>query len=111
MMRTIQANGYSIFFSESGYEALNQKLLEENYSSIFVLVDSHSNECCLPQFLPYLATDISIEVIEFDSGESSKNIEICVQIWEALTELGADRKSLIINLGGGVVTDLGGFVA
>lgn len=110
-MQTIQANGYSIFFSESGYEALNQKLLEEKYSSIFVLVDNHSNEYCLPQFLPYLATEIAIEVIEFDSGESSKNIEICVQIWEALTELGADRKSLIINLGGGVVTDLGGFVA
>ena len=111
MMQTIQANGYSIFFSESGYEALNQKLLEEKYSSIFVLVDNHSNEYCLPQFLPYLATEIAIEVIEFDSGESSKNIEICVQIWEALTELGADRKSLIINLGGGIVTDLGGFVA
>lgn len=110
-MQTIQANGYSIFFSESGYEALNQKLLEEKYSSIFVLVDNHSNEYCLPQFLPYLATEIAIEVIEFDSGESSKNIEICVQIWEALTELGADRKSLIINLGGGIVTDLGGFVA
>jgi len=111
MMQTIQANGYPIYFSETGYEALNEILLEEKYSSIFVLVDSQSNECCLPQFLPYLATEIPIEIIEFESGESSKNIETCVQIWEALTELGADRKSLIINLGGGVVTDLGGFVA
>lgn len=111
MMQTIQANGYPIYFSETGYAALNQILLEEKYSSIFVLVDSQSNECCLPQFLPYLATEIPIEIIEFESGESSKNIETCVQIWEALTELGADRKSLIINLGGGVVTDLGGFVA
>ncbi|MBL0012303.1 MAG: 3-dehydroquinate synthase [Flavobacterium sp.] len=110
-MQTIQANGYPIYFSETGYEALNEILLEEKYSSIFVLVDSQSNECCLPQFLPYLATEIPIEIIEFESGESSKNIETCVQIWEALTELGADRKSLIINLGGGVVTDLGGFVA
>lgn len=111
MMQTIQANGYSIFFSETGYEALNQILIEEKYSSIFVIVDSHSNDYCLPQFLPHLATEIAIEIIEFESGESSKNIEICVQIWEALTELGADRKSVIINLGGGVVTDLGGFVA
>ncbi len=111
MMQTIQANGYPIYFSETGYEALNEILLEEKYSSIFVLVDSQSNEYCLPQFLPYLATEIPIEIIEFESGESSKNIETCVQIWEALTELGADRKSLIINLGGGVVTDLGGFVA
>ena len=111
MMQTIQANVYSIFFSETGYEALNQILIEEKYSSIFVIVDSHSNDYCLPQFLPHLATEIAIEIIEFESGESSKNIEICVQIWEALTELGADRKSVIINLGGGVVTDLGGFVA
>jgi 3-dehydroquinate synthase len=111
MMQTIQANGYPIFFSKTGYEALNEILFEEKYSSIFVLVDSQSNEYCLPQFLPYLATEIPIEIIEFESGESSKNIETCVQIWEALTELGADRKSLIVNLGGGVVTDLGGFVA
>ena len=111
MMQTIQANGYPIYFSETGYEALNEMLVEEKYSSIFVLVDSQSNEYCLPLFLPFLATEITIEIIEFESGESSKNIETCVQIWEALTELGADRKSLLINLGGGVVTDLGGFVA
>jgi 3-dehydroquinate synthase len=111
MMNTILANGYPIYFSETGYEALNEMLLAEKYSSIFVLVDSHSNEYCLSHFLPYLATDIPIEIIEFESGESSKNITTCVQIWEALTELGADRKSLMINLGGGVVTDLGGFIA
>ena len=110
-MQTIQANGYPIYFSETGYDALNEILLKEKYSCIFVVVDSQSNEFCLPQFLPYLATEIPIEIIEFESGESSKNIETCVQIWEALTELGADRKSLLINVGGGVVTDLGGFVA
>ncbi|WP_309642307.1 3-dehydroquinate synthase [Flavobacterium sp.] len=110
-MSHIQANGYPIYFNEAGYEALNQFITETKYSSIFVLVDSQSNEYCLPNFLPYLATEIAIEIVEFDSGESSKNIETCVQIWNVLTELGADRKSVIINLGGGVVTDLGGFVA
>lgn len=110
-MPFIQANGYPIFFNEQGYEAINQHISDANYSSVFVLVDSQSNEYCLPQFLPYLAVEIPIEIIEFESGESSKNIETCVQIWNVLTELGADRKSVIINLGGGVVTDLGGFVA
>lgn len=62
-------------------------------------------------FLPFLETDLSVEIIEFENGEINKNIETCVQIWNVLTELGADRKSLVINLGGGVVTDLGGFVA
>jgi 3-dehydroquinate synthase len=110
-MTSIQANGYPIYFNENGYEALNTHIAASKYSSIFVIVDSHSNEYCLPHFLPYLAVEIPIEIVEFESGETSKNIETCVQIWNVLTELGADRKSLIINLGGGVVTDLGGFVA
>lgn len=111
MMQTIQANGYPIYFLENGYEAFNQLLTDEKYSSIFVLVDEHSNEYCLPHFLAQVATELRIEVIEINSGENSKNIETCVQIWNVLTELGADRKSVVINLGGGVVTDIGGFVA
>lgn len=110
-MQPIQANGYPIYFNENGYEALNRHLVENKYSKLFVIVDSNTNEYCLSGFIPYLETEISIEIIEFDAGESFKNIETCVQIWNVLTELGGDRKSLIINLGGGVVTDLGGFVA
>ena len=63
------------------------------------------------KFLPYLETDLTIEIIEFEAGEINKNIETCIEIWNVLTELGADRKSIVINIGGGVVTDLGGFVA
>jgi len=110
-MSFIQANGYPIYFNENAYESLNTYIADSKYSSVFVITDSHSNTHCLPKFLPYLAVEIPIEIVEFESGESSKNIETCVQIWNVLTELGADRKSIIINLGGGVVTDLGGFVA
>ncbi|PRZ23463.1 3-dehydroquinate synthase [Flavobacterium granuli] len=110
-MQTIQANNYPIHFNEKAYEALNLHLKVNKYSNVFIIVDSNTNEYCLPQFLPYLETDLTIEIIEFEAGEENKNIETCVQIWNVLTELGADRKSLVINLGGGVVTDLGGFVA
>lgn len=110
-MQSIQANGYPIYFNENGYEALNSHLAENKYSKLFIIVDSNTNEYCLSRFLPYLETNVAIEIIEFDAGESFKNIETCVQIWNVLTELGGDRKSLIINVGGGVVTDLGGFVA
>lgn len=110
-MQTIQANNYPIHFNENAYKALNLHLKENKYSNLFIIVDSNTNEFCLPQFLPYLETDLIIEIIEFEAGEENKNIETCVQIWNVLTELGADRKSLVINLGGGVVTDLGGFVA
>ena len=110
-MQPIQASNYSIFFNENGYEALNKHLEINKYSNIFVFVDLNTNEHCLNNFLPYIYPDLKIEIIEFENGEINKNIETCVEIWQALTELGADRKTLIINLGGGVVTDLGGFVA
>ena len=110
-MQSIQANGYSIYFNENGYEALNNYLREKKYSTIFIIVDSNTNEHCLPQFLSNLETELTIEIIEFEAGESFKHIETCVSIWNVLTELGADRKSIVLNLGGGVVSDLGGFVA
>jgi 3-dehydroquinate synthase len=110
-MQSIQANNYPICFNGKGYDAINLHLVSTKYSNVFIIVDSNTNELCLPTFLPYLETDLTIEIIEFESGEENKNIETCVQIWNVLTELGADRKSLVINLGGGVVTDLGGFVA
>ena len=110
-MQSIQANNYCIFFGESGYSELNRHVEEAKYSSVFIITDTHSNEYCLPALLSFLAVGIPIEIVEFEDGENSKNIDTCVQIWNVLTELGADRKSLVINLGGGVVTDLGGFVA
>lgn len=110
-MQTIQANNYPVHFNEKGYEALNLHLKETKYSNLFIITDSNTNDYCLHKFLPYLETDLTIEIIEFEAGEINKNIDTCVEIWKVLTELGADRKSLVINLGGGVVTDLGGFVA
>ena len=110
-MQSIQANNYLVHFNQNAYEALNNHLKENKYSNLFIIVDNETNEHCLPKFLPLLETNLTIEIIEFESGEINKNIETCIEIWKVLTELGADRKSLVINLGGGVVTDLGGFVA
>ena len=110
-MKNIQANNYAIYFNENGYQSLNKLLVDQPYSKIFVIVDTNSHEFCLPHFLSHLETNLEIEIIEFEHGEANKNITTCVEIWNILTDLGADRKSLIINLGGGVVTDLGGFVA
>lgn len=107
----IQAQNYQVHFNDSGFVFLNELLTEKRPSKIVVLVDDHTNEYCLPIFLSELSTDIPIEVVEIESGEIFKTIETCTQIWHALSELGVDRKSLLINLGGGVITDLGGFVA
>ena len=110
-MQTIKISDCSVYFNEIGYQKLNEHFVSNNYSSIFIIVDEHTNEFCLNFFFPQLATESAIEIIEIESGEHSKNIQSCFEIWSALSELGADRKSLIINLGGGVITDLGGFIA
>ena len=68
-MQSIQANSYPIHFNEKGYEALNLHLKENKYSNLFIIVDSNTNEFCLPNFLPYLETELAIEIIEFDAGE------------------------------------------
>lgn len=110
-LKTIQASNHPIYFNQKSYPALNLHLKETKYSTLFIIVDNNTNEFCLSKLLPFIETDSTIEIIEFEAGEINKNIETCINIWNVLTELGADRKSLIINLGGGVVTDLGGFVA
>lgn len=110
-MKSIQASSYPIHFKEIAYSELAQLIVKNNYSSVFILVDTNSMEHCFPKFIPQLQTDKRIEVIEIEAGEIYKNLETCSGVWEALTELDADRKSLLITLGGGVITDLGGFVA
>ena len=86
-------------------------MAKKAYSIVFILVDENTHELCLPQFMAEINGDYQFEIIEIESGEVNKNIETCVGVWEALSEIGADRKSILINLGGGVLTDLGGFVA
>lgn len=110
-MQTISANGYTVFFGEKEYDSLNHFIAQNKYSNLFILVDSNTNEQCLLRFLSFLATDKNIEIIEIEPGENEKNINTCVEIWTILTDLGADRKTLLINIGGGVITDIGGFVA
>ncbi|MCV6629149.1 MAG: 3-dehydroquinate synthase [Flavobacteriaceae bacterium] len=110
-MKPIVSDAYSVYFKDHTYNELALHLTQKKYSSIFVLVDENTHTHCLAHFLAHLATDIPIEVIEIEAGEENKHLETCMGVWEALSELGADRKSLMINVGGGVVTDLGGFVA
>ncbi|GGG98923.1 3-dehydroquinate synthase [Polaribacter pacificus] len=110
-MKSIQASSYPIHFQELGYKSLETILAQNTYSSLFILVDENTMEYCYPKFMANLHTDLPIEVIEIEAGEIHKNLETCMGVWSALTELNADRHSVLITLGGGVITDLGGFVA
>ena len=111
-MKSITTKNAVVHFNSNVYSELNTYIKATNPSLIFVLVDTNTHEYCLPNFLAQLESgDIVVEVMEMPEGEDHKTIDICTGVWEALSDYGADRKSLLINLGGGVVTDLGGFVA
>lgn len=110
-MQTIISTGYPVHFQETGYNALNDFIIEKGFKTVFVLVDENSHEHCLPILQQEITAKVIFEVIEIESGEINKNLQTCISLWQALTDLGADRKSLLINIGGGVITDMGGFVA
>lgn len=90
---------------------LNSFLLAKEFSSCIVLADSNTHHHCLADLLASCEALNSAEIIEIDAGESSKDLEIASGIWEALLEFGTDRHACLLNLGGGMITDLGGFVA
>lgn len=79
-----------------------------NYSKIIVLVDQNTAKHCYPLLKPLLPAH---ELIEIESGEKNKNLRTCEKIWQKLTDFQTDRNALMINLGGGVIGDMGGFCA
>ena len=109
-MKPLESTLYSIFFENSLNELVN--FLEKNsYSKILVLVDSNTEKHCLPLLQQHLTPGFTFDVIEVDPGEENKNIDFCIGIWQNMLDFAADRNSLLINLGGGVITDIGGFAA
>ncbi|MAU64138.1 MAG: 3-dehydroquinate synthase [Flavobacteriaceae bacterium] len=109
-MKEIKANNYSIFFNDEGYIELYNHIQFENYSKIFIHLDNNTNTHCLKVFLKKIKK-INYQTIISNPGEENKNIESTIFLWDKLSNNNGDRKSLIINLGGGVVGDMGGFVA
>jgi 3-dehydroquinate synthase len=102
-VKEIKAIDYSIWIGKNSFS----KLDISNYSQVAILVDENTNRDCLSK-LPQIENAL---IIEIKSGEEYKNISTCSFIWEQLTINNFDRNSLLINLGGGVIGDMGGFCA
>ncbi|EHQ30309.1 3-dehydroquinate synthase [Mucilaginibacter paludis] len=109
-MNQIQSINYPIYFN-SVTTHLNNFINEGKYSRFFILTDEHTSTHCLPYIREKLNNRDDFDLIEINAGEESKTIDFCIGIWKMLIDFDADRSSLLINLGGGVVTDLGGFAA
>jgi 3-dehydroquinate synthase len=106
-MQEIKTINYSIFINDS--ESMKRTIHDAGYSKVIVLVDENTEKYCLHKILFLLPENTSF--IRIPSGESHKNISTCQVIWQNLLNIGADRHSLLINLGGGVLCDMGGFCA
>lgn len=109
-MESIKSHSYEVHLEELAEAALRQHIAKSNYSKVFILVDENTKKYCLPIFKKKLEKRVDA-ILEIQSGEDHKNIATCSKVWELLSRHDGDRKSLLLNLGGGVLTDLGGFVA
>jgi 3-dehydroquinate synthase len=107
-MSVIQSQNYRILIDED-IAILRSFIDQMKASNIFVLVDQNTKTHCLG----YLEQNLNLHFssIQITSGEKYKNLNTCSQVWNTLIEYGCDRHSLIINLGGGVIGDMGGFIA
>jgi len=101
-METVNVLGkYNVYIGSGILNNIDEIVDVKNFSKVIVICDEKLPEIMLNQF----------PKINIPSGEINKNIETVQKIWKKLLELGADRKTLIINLGGGVIGDMGGFAA
>lgn len=109
-MNHIVSSGYNIYFDNT-LTSLTQFLSENSYSKIFIITDENTGKYCLPVLQEKLPQLDKFDIIEIPYGEENKNIDFCIGIWKMLLDFEADRNALVINLGGGVVTDMGSFAA
>lgn len=97
-----------IIFTESVAEEV-VKIVKQVGSKLFILTDSNTIDACFPLIKDAIPDNIHVFTLE--AGEEHKHIESVVKVWDFLNSNGADRKSVVLNLGGGVLCDLGGFAA
>jgi 3-dehydroquinate synthase len=99
----------SVIFTSEVKKSLLGILEQLDFSRLVVLVDTNTEKHCLPILKEILPEDSVL--IQVPAGEIHKNLETCSFIWSKMTEEALDRKAIMLNLGGGVIGDMGGFCA
>ena len=108
----MQAGHPPVFMGAHALAHLDQWLAAQPASTkCFILGDGTTMAQCLPELLAHVPALRGAHNIQVRSGEQSKDLEVCRALWMHLAEQHADRQAVLVNLGGGVITDLGGFVA
>ena len=80
-------------------------------ANIIIVVDDNTHDLCLEYLITNFPDLERAEIILLPNGEENKVMEVCMQVWNAFSEYGFGRGDLVINLGGGMVSDMGGFLA
>ena len=104
----LQQPAYPVHIHASIAEVFGAWLQERSYDQVFILCDAHTEASCYPLIADVLPDHVCITI---PPGEENKNIYTCLAIWEELSNNLATRNSILINLGGGVIGDMGGFSA
>lgn len=99
-----------VIISQDIEHDLAQAIAETEHDRVFVLTDDITQECCLPK-VAVLFTKHNATTITIHHDDTNKTLATLADVWTALQRGGATRHSLLVNLGGGMVTDLGGFAA
>lgn len=108
-MEKIEISSYYIALGKIE-ESFTGYLSELPDAQLFILTDEHTHQFCLPLIQPFLEHK-KYSIFRVKPGERYKNIETCIEVWEAMTAAQLDRHAVMINLGGGMIGDLGGFCA
>ncbi len=110
MNATFQLHDSTIFCGSLA-DSFPQWLETQSYSQVFVMADTHTQMLCLPVFLEKTGLKATPNLVVIPPGEGQKNLATCEKIWQAMLAANLDRKALVLNLGGGVIGDMGGFCA
>ena len=108
-MNNLQSKTSNVFINGIGEKHLKY-FLDNNFKNIFILVDNNSKNFCLSFFLSKFNIS-NYHLLKVPAGEASKSLTQLTYLIDSLIKANADRNSILINLGGGVVSDLGGFLA
>jgi 3-dehydroquinate synthase len=106
-----ESRNYPVYIGPEAWDTLNSYFGSFNYSKVFVLVDENTRKLCLSLAVRKVPLLANVKVLSIKSGEQAKTVENCNKLWRMLMQGGADTRSVLINLGGGVISDMGGFVA
>lgn len=98
-----------VFHTDQLAAELRSLLEKLSFSALFILDDENTQEFCFPLIEEALPKNYFHFTVP--AGEKHKNLDTCSAIWFEMTEVGLDRKALMLNLGGGVIGDMGGFCA